>query len=210
MKVRLTPGTVRVLAHPVTNALARSWRFRVHAESRLTELVAGHTAFVYLLWHEALLPLVWRHRSQRVAIVVSEGREGRYLADYASSIGYQLVQGSSTRGAARALLGAIRCLGDGISVGFTPDGPLGPRREVKPGVVRAAQRTGAPILPMHAVARSAWRLASWDEMMVPKPFAVVDIRYGEPFTVEPGPEGFAAGMARCACALQQLTLEMEG
>ena len=63
---------------------------------------------VFLLWHEALLPLLWQHRRQGIAIVVSEARDGQYLADLAPSLGYRAVRGSSTRGGARALLGAVR------------------------------------------------------------------------------------------------------
>ena len=40
--------------------------------------------------------------------MVSEARDGQYLADLAASLGYRTVRGSSTRGGARALLGAVR------------------------------------------------------------------------------------------------------
>ena len=61
---------------------------------------------------------------------------------------------------------------------FTPDGPRGPRRELKPGVVAAAQRGGGVIVPIHAEADRAWRLHSWDRFMIPKPLARVRITYG--------------------------------
>ena len=62
---------------------------------------------MFLLWHEALLPLLWQHRGQGIVIVVSAARDGQYLADFAASLGYGAVRGSSSRGAARALLGAV-------------------------------------------------------------------------------------------------------
>ena len=108
----------------------------------MARAVQARRPHVFLLWHEALLPLLWHHRNQAIMIVVSEAREGQYLADFAASLGYRPVRGSSTRGAARALLGAVRELQAGHSVAFTPDGPRGPRRELKPGVVAAAQRGG--------------------------------------------------------------------
>ncbi|HEY3934701.1 MAG TPA: lysophospholipid acyltransferase family protein [Gemmatimonadales bacterium] len=208
MKVRLSPGVVRLVAPAVINPLVRSWRFRVHRPDRWKDLVATGRPFIFLLWHEALLPLLWRHRMQQIAIVVSEAREGRYLADYARRIGYHLVPGSSTRGGMRALLGAIRALDDGCTVAITPDGPRGPRRDVKPGVVRAAQRAGAKILPLHAVSDSAWSMGSWDRMLVPKPFAQIDVAYGEPFSVGPGAEGLAEGLTRCATAMAHIEREL--
>ncbi len=209
MKFRLSPATVRVLAPAIIDPLAHSWRFRVRHGDRWQRLVDTGRPFIYLLWHEALIPLLWRHRQQQVTIVVSEAREGQYLSDYATRIGYQLLQGSSTRGGARALLGAIRALDDGCTVAITPDGPRGPRREIKPGVVHAAQRSGAMIMPLHASSRSAWLARSWDQMFLPKPFAEVHLGYGEPFSVEPGAAGLQAGIAQCAeslaCVEQELT-----
>jgi hypothetical protein len=201
---------VQLLAPAVVMPLATSWRFHVHHVDRWQRTCEAGRPFLFLLWHEAWLPLLWRHRQQQVAIVVSQGREGQYLANYARRIGYRAVQGSSTSGGARALLGAIRALDDGHTVAITPDGPRGPRRHVKPGVVRAAQRANAVILPLHAVARSAWRLRSWDHTMIPKPFARIDVGYGEPFTVAPGRSGLEAGIVRCADALRHVEQELPG
>ena len=199
---------MRRLAPAFIDPLARSWRFRLHHRERWQRLVDAQRPFIYLLWHEALLPLLWQHRRQQVTIVVSEAREGQYLSDYARRIGYQLLPGSSTRGGARALLGAIRALEDGSTVAITPDGPRGPRREIKPGVVHAAQRTGAMILPLHAVASSAWSARSWDRMFLPKPFARVKLGYGEPFSVEPGADGLRTGVAQCMASLSCLEREL--
>ena len=163
-------------------------------EERWRPLYQARRPHVFLLWHEALLPLLWQHRHQAITIVVSEARDGQYLADFASTLGYGAVRGSSTRGAARALLGAVRELQAGRAVAFTPDGPQGPRREVKPGVVAAAQRAAATVVPLHAEANRAWRLNSWDRFLIPKVAARVRIRYGRPFEVAAGEAGFAQGV----------------
>ena len=160
---------------------------------------------VFLLWHEVLLPLLWQHRHQGVAIVVSEARDGKYLSDLAQSLGYRTVRGSSTRGGARALLGAVRELRAAGAVAFTPDGPRGPRRELKPGVVTAAQRGGAAIVPIHAEADRAWRLHSWDRFVIPKPLARVSVIYGRPFEVAEGKAGLAEGLALAAKGLDEVS-----
>ncbi len=162
-------------------------------------------AHVFLLWHEALLPLLWHHRNQGVAIVVSEARDGQYLSDLAESLGYRTVRGSSTRGGARALLGAVRELQAAGAVAFTPDGPRGPRRELKPGAVAAAQRGGGVIVPVHAEADRAWRLHSWDRFMIPKPLARVRITYGRTFPIAGGEDGLAEGLARAAAGLEEVS-----
>lgn len=193
------------MAGPAMKMLASSWRIRTVHEGRWRELYRAGRPHVFLLWHEALLPLLWQHRGQGIAIVVSEAREGRYLSDFAVSLGYRSLSGSSTRGGARALLGAVRELEAGRAVAFTPDGPRGPRRQLKPGVVAAAQRGGAPIVPLHAEADRAWRLHSWDRFMIPKPVSRVWITYGTPFEVAPGEVGFAEGLERAAASLDEVS-----
>jgi len=207
VKLKVAPGAARVVAGPAVRALAASWRIRTVDEGRWRPIYDARRPHVFLLWHEALLPLLWHHRRQSIAIVVSEARDGQYLADFAASLGYRAVRGSSTRGAARALLGAVRELEAGFAVAFTPDGPRGPRRQMKPGVVAATQRAGSVIVPLHARADRAWRLNSWDRFMIPKPAAVVRILYGRPFEVAPGEAGLAAGLAEAEARLGEIVEE---
>jgi len=195
----------RTVTVPAVRVLASSWRITVFHEERWRILRETKRPHVFLLWHEALLPLLWQHRNQGIAIVVSEARDGQYLADVATSLGYRTVRGSSTRGGARALLAAVRELQAAGAVAFTPDGPRGPRRELKPGVVAAAQRGGAVIVPIHAEADRAWRLHSWDRFMIPKPLARVRITYGRPFAVAEGEAGLAEGLARAADGLDEVS-----
>jgi lysophospholipid acyltransferase (LPLAT)-like uncharacterized protein len=205
VRLRVPPGAVERLGAPLLRLLAASWRIRAVHEDRWRRLYESRRPHVYVLWHEALLPLLWHHRHQGVGIVVSEAREGRYLSRFATSLGYRALPGSSTRGGARALLGAVRELQAGRAVAFTPDGPRGPRREIKPGVVAAAQRSGAPIIPVHAEADRAWRLHSWDRFMIPKPGARVWVTYGEPFEVAPGKIGLSEGLQRAVGELEEIT-----
>jgi lysophospholipid acyltransferase (LPLAT)-like uncharacterized protein len=189
----------------MVRALASSWRIRLVHEERWRRLYEARRAHVFLLWHEAMLPLLWQHRNQGVVLVVSEARDGQYLSDLASSLGYRSVRGSSSRGGARALLGAVRELQADRAVAFTPDGPRGPRRELKPGVVAAAQRGGAVIVPIHAEADRAWRLNSWDRFMIPKPLARVEITYGRAFEVAEGEIGLTEGLAQAAVGLAEVS-----
>jgi lysophospholipid acyltransferase (LPLAT)-like uncharacterized protein len=204
VRLRVSPRAVRAWAIPAIRLLASTWRIRTEQEGRWRALVEARRIHVFLLWHEALLPLLWHHRNQGVVIVVSEAREGQYLADLGTALGYRLVRGSSTRGGSRALLGAVRELQAGRSVAFTPDGPRGPRREIKPGVVAAAQRGGATMIPVHAEASRAWRLHSWDRFMIPKPAARVTVRYGRPFEVTPGESGLADGLTEAERRLEEI------
>lgn len=168
----------------VLRGIAATWRFRVRGGEHLAALRDAGTPFIFSLWHGQLLPLIWHHRDERVAILVSEHRDGELIARIAQSIGYQLIRGSTTRGGGRALLALVRALETGTEVAVTPDGPRGPAFKFAPGALVAAHRTGAPLLPIAAHADRAWRLGSWDGFVIPKPFARVTVAYGPPAQVD--------------------------
>lgn len=170
----------------VIYTLARSWQIEVRAGEHLAGLRASGTPYVLLAWHECLLPVLWHHRGLDITAVVSEARDGEYLSRLASRLGYGLIRGSSSRGGRRALRAAIRVLAAGKPVGITPDGPRGPRRELKPGALMAARAGQAVVLPVHAAATWSWRARSWDRFLVPRPFARVRLAYGAPLRVADG------------------------
>jgi Kdo2-lipid IVA 3' secondary acyltransferase len=138
---------------------------------------------ILVLWHGQLLPLLWAHRNQQISIIISEHRDGEIIARVAAALGCRSVRGSSSRGAARALLSACREVEAGYDLAITPDGPRGPARSVAPGSVVISQRTGAPMVPVAAWANKAWRLRSWDSFLIPKPFARVTVAYSDPIRV---------------------------
>lgn len=181
---RLTRLLARLVGEPLVRLLALTWRVEVAGGSELRALEGTGQPYVLLCWHEVLLPVMWHHRRRGIAAVVSEAREGQYLARFATGLGYELIRGSSTRGRVRALWGAIRALREGTPVGMTPDGPRGPSRVFKPGAIRAAGLGGARVVPVHAAGR-AWRAGSWDRFMIPVPFARIRVAYGRIFTVPP-------------------------
>ena len=139
---------------------------------------------IYTLWHGRLLPLTYMHRHQNIATLISQSRDGEYIARVVERWGYKAIRGSSSRGGSAALREMVKVARTGRSMAITPDGPRGPRQKLKPGVLMLAQLTGQPILPITASATRAWWVdARWDEFLVPKPFSTVFVRYGEPVYV---------------------------
>jgi lysophospholipid acyltransferase (LPLAT)-like uncharacterized protein len=163
--------------------LATTWRVRFVNEQVVRDLRDRRQPFIHVLWHGQLLPLLWTHRDRDVAVIISEHRDGEIIARIANALGFRTVRGSTSRGAARALLGASRELEAGFDLAVTVDGPRGPAGVVTPGAPVISQRTRAPMVPTAASASRAWRLRSWDRFLVPKPFARVIVVYGEPITV---------------------------
>ena len=178
-KVSLTVrlGTVLI------RVLATTWRFRVTNGEAIRALRSRRQPFIFAFWHGTMLPLVWLHRDQGVPVVISEHRDGEIIARIVERLGFRTIRGSSTRGAARALLGIVRELENGAEVAVTPDGPRGPARKFASGALVAAQRVGVPIVGIGVDASRTWRLKSWDRFMIPKPFSRVNVVYTTPTCV---------------------------
>jgi lysophospholipid acyltransferase (LPLAT)-like uncharacterized protein len=160
--------------------LARTWRLRIVGREHLLAARADPRGRMYLCWHGQMLPLLWQHRREGVAIVISEHRDGELIARAAESFGFRTIRGSTSRGGERALLAMIRELERGGEVAVTPDGPRGPAGSFAPGALVAAHRAGALVVALGARADRAWRLRSWDRFLIPKPFARVTIAYCAP------------------------------
>jgi lysophospholipid acyltransferase (LPLAT)-like uncharacterized protein len=158
--------------------LGMTWRVRWLNEETVGPMRASGRRVIFTLWHGELLPLLWAHRGQGIAVVISEHRDGEIIARIAERLGYTTVRGSTSRGGGRALIGLMRAIQAGHDGAVTPDGPRGPAHVFAPGAAIAAQRTGASLLMVRAAASRAWRLKSWDRFLIPKPFATVRVIYG--------------------------------
>jgi hypothetical protein len=192
---------VAPLLRGALGALASTWRVDTQDAHHLDDLRRAGVPRVVVLWHHAVLPLFWWHRHQGTTLVVSRNRDGRLLADAAHGWGYEVIEGSSSRGGALALRQVMRTLQRGGEVAITPDGPRGPGRVAKAGAASAAQAVGAAVVPVGLGWSRAWRFGSWDAIAVPPPFARLCVVYGAPFRVEPGEAGLAPGVVRVQQAL---------
>jgi len=140
---------------------------------------------IYASWHQRLFYHVHRLRRRRVTVMISQSRDGEYIARLVNWLGLKDVRGSSTRGGVDALKDLVRRMREGANGGMIPDGPTGPPREAKIGTIILGRMTGAPIIPISWGADRCWVFNSWDRFMIPKPFARISYCYGEPIVVPP-------------------------
>ena len=176
-----------------------------HPPLRLGE---ERTPVIFVFWHGRLVPLIHVHRHQRTVVLVSEHRDGDYVARLLHHFGFGTVRGSSTRGGVRGLKGLIRAARRGWDLAITPDGPRGPSRELKLGALTVARITGLPLVPVGVGVTSAWRIRSWDGLLVPKPFSTVRVAYGPPTFVPRNPD--QADIDEVAASLQRTLGDLSG
>jgi hypothetical protein len=128
---------------------------------------------IYCFWHRCVIPVAYRFRNRKIAVMTSRSFDGEYIARIINKLGFGAVRGSSSRGAVGALMGMKQELDQGNPVAFTIDGPRGPIYVAKPGPILLSQKTGYGIVCFHIAVERAWILKSWDRMMIPKPFSRV-------------------------------------
>jgi lysophospholipid acyltransferase (LPLAT)-like uncharacterized protein len=138
--------------------------------------------YIYATWHENVLLPVYLFIRVRVSLLVSQHTDGRLISEVCRHLGIACVHGSATRGGIGALRGLIRASRTG-HLGMTPDGPRGPRRQIKSGLIYLAAKTGLPILPAGFGFQRAWRLRSWDRLAIPWPFSRTTCVLGEPISI---------------------------
>lgn len=161
-------------------ALGRSWRITREGPDPF----ASSEPFVGALWHQGMLVAAYAFRGRGVAVPVSQSRDGDLIDAVLRRLGFAASpRGSSSRGASSLLRSMIRLIGRGTVVAVLPDGPRGPAREAKPGVVALAASSGARLVPVGVAAQPALRFGSWDRAILPLPFARVRFRFGEPLRV---------------------------
>ncbi|MEX2530294.1 MAG: lysophospholipid acyltransferase family protein [Gemmatimonadota bacterium] len=205
-------NAVARLASGLTGTLGRTLRINVQGSDHYEELRRRETPFIFVLWHSQLLPLLWIHRNQGIVCLASEHRDGEYVTRAMLRLGYGAARGSSTRGGSRGLRELVRATRDGHNVAITPDGPVGPPRVMKRGPLVLARFDGLPILPLAIGGERVWRLNSWDRFVVPKPFASLNLKYGEPIPVprRAGDAEIDALQTRIEGTLNRLTDEVDG
>lgn len=152
-----------------------------------TNALADNENFIVSMWHGDLLMQPFNYQNFRpngtVKAIISEHRDGEAIRKTVEYLGIGSLAGSSTRGGAKALIGAIRSIKNGIDIAITPDGPKGPLYSVADGVVIISQKTKAKILPYSCVPSKYWKMKSWDKFIIPKPFGKIDFYIGEPIDV---------------------------
>ena len=170
------------LAWALATGVAATTRWSIQDEAGFLNSEALPQA-IFAIWHnrQLMAPELYRRfirRKQphrRLASIASASRDGAIAARVLEHFGAIAVRGSSSRRGARALAELIALAEQGFDLAVTPDGPRGPRYEVKPGVIALAQHTGLPLVPASLFFSCKKVLRNWDGFQIPMPFGRCEI-----------------------------------
>lgn len=168
-----------------------SKRVSVNGLENLQPFENGAAPVIFSMWHNRPFYLMYFHvnilrNKLKIpqVVLVSESRDGQFIANNLKLWGVQSTRGSSTRGGKKAMKEMYGLIKKNISIVLTPDGPLGPVYEYKAGVLGLSQLTGAPIVPITWHANKYWELPTWDRFRIPKPFSKIAIEIGKPIYID--------------------------
>ncbi|MFV2059928.1 MAG: lysophospholipid acyltransferase family protein [Gammaproteobacteria bacterium] len=152
-------------------------------------IIESEQPAILCYWHQqhvfgSYYALTLKDKGLKLGFLISPSVDGEVPARIVQSWGAHAIRGSSNRTGARAMRDLYQVITkEGISPVNTSDGPTGPIFKFKPGAVLLAQLTKAPMLPIAFAASSFWKLKSWDQFIIPKPFSKIVIAVGAPCKV---------------------------
>jgi lysophospholipid acyltransferase (LPLAT)-like uncharacterized protein len=121
-------------------------------------------------------------------VMVGDERQGvlGHLARFIGAHALPVDMQDTSMAAARNLRNVIQQLTPGRFSYIAPDGPDGPARVAKPGVVFMARQAKALIVPVGNASRLALHIPRWDHYWLPLPFDRIYTAFGPPIEVTRG------------------------
>lgn len=168
---RIKIWCMQYIGYGLVYAAGSTLRWQSRGDEHFEELHRCGKHVIMAFWHGRILSTTWYFRKRGIVVMTSMNFDGEYIARSIKMHGYGAARGSSSRGGLRALAEMARNLSSGKDVGFSVDGPRGPRYVAKLGPVILAKRTGAPIFCFHISTSHHLQLNSWDHFQIPLPFS---------------------------------------
>lgn len=167
-------------------------RLTVRVRVKGTQSLAADSNYIFCLWHETgpvsfegwmpRFPAYMRQRPH--AWMQHPAWYTKPVVVLLSLIGVQrFILGSTGHGGRRAADELVTYLKEGYSTVIAPDGPSGPARVLRKGVLHIALQSGVPIVPLNVSATRCYRTSSWDRKMHPVPFSTINLVVGSPIVV---------------------------
>lgn len=153
----------------------------VKDESRVRDLIKKNNKVIICFWHGNLLmtPYCWNF-DKYFYMLISPHPDGRLISKAVSYFQINTISGSSSKNSLSSTKKIIKLIEKNHVIGITPDGPRGPRKEVKKSISSLAKLTNSIILPLSVSAKYEYNFNSWDKFSFVFPFNKFAIVWGNP------------------------------
>ena len=149
-------------------------------ENIINEINLGKSV-ILCVWHARLLSVVHNLKNEKVNALAGTHQDADIISRVAASWGWNMIRGSSKEKGDIAYRKIFKILREKQNIFFiTPDGPTGPPKIPKLGIIRASQKTQTKIIPIGVYSTRNWGFTNWDTFFLEKPFGKLFIKYGAP------------------------------
>ncbi len=141
---------------------------------------ALNSSAVYCIWHESLV--LYFIAFPKVSKQVWMNHPAWYMKPVHVLLRLTGVEhiclGSSGNSGKLALQHVIEYLLKGYSTTVACDGPAGPPKELKPGVLLMSRDAKVPVIPLRFSCSRSFRIGGWDRKIIPGLFSEITVHIG--------------------------------
>jgi lysophospholipid acyltransferase (LPLAT)-like uncharacterized protein len=162
-------------------------------EEKVVEKFKNNQPLILAAWHNRIMmsPMfIGRvrkiNKNKKLASLASKHGDGRFVGRVMEKFGAINISGSSRDGrkASRGidmhgLKEIFHVLKHELGVAITPDGPRGPACKINGAIIKIAELSQVPIMPIGIGYSNFFELNTWDKFRFPKPFGVICYYYGD-------------------------------
>lgn len=157
--------------------MAKTWRFRI-----VNKPVDFNAVIAF--WHGTMLPVWYFFKDYNPLGIVSLSKDGEILSMLLKKWKFKLIRGSSSKGGKEVIENTINTNHKGPIL-ITPDGPRGPKEEMKAGAIVIAQKSNIPLILCGVRISKKIKLdKSWDNFEIPMPFTKIYLSFSEKFNID--------------------------
>ena len=141
---------------------------------------------LYAFWHAHQFAVHGLPHRANTNVLVSRSKDGELIAEVVEKWGFKTIRGSKGhKGAVEATMQMIDALHNGENCAMMIDGPKGPAKRAKDGIIKIAKLAGVPVIPVYWYSPYPnWiHFNSWDKLRLPVFIVNLINLYGEPIYV---------------------------
>ena len=163
-------------------------KWRVYHHQRFEKAQKKPFPILICSWHNCFLLVAryFKHTNTSLWAVSSTHKDSKIMASILKKWNFKLIKGSSTRGWRNVIKKMMLLFQNPNNIiAVTNDGPKGPPFVAKKGSISLALKQQVQIIAVSATASQYWKLPSWDQTIIPKPFSTIYIQFAPVFIDNP-------------------------
>ena len=169
---------------PLVNVLCKTLKIVEHNKPVLQKGADLKENFIFAFWHGTMLVPWYVLKKYSPTAIISQSKDGELLAKLLRNWDYELKRGSSSRDGKAVLEELVMSAMEKKSIAITPDGPRGPKEEMKAGTIVISKKAQVPIVLIGVHYKKRVKLNSWDRFEIPLFFCRTNLVYSNPILVK--------------------------